>query len=138
MEQDKGDQRVEQRGKVSVGQRWQDAQPTKTILFWSCMASVVVTMIVGFAWGGWVTGGTAQKMAEVMADDAIVKRLAPICVVQFNRDPGKDQKLAALKGTDSWQRDGFVEKQGWATMPGEGKSDSKVAEACAKLLLASK
>jgi hypothetical protein len=95
-------------------------------------------MIVGFAWGGWVTGGTAQKMADTRADDAVTKRLAPICVVQFQRDPGKVQKLVALQGTDSWQRDGYVEKQGWATMPGEEKSDSKVAEACAQLLVASK
>jgi hypothetical protein len=106
--------------------------------FWACMASVVLTMIVGFGWGGWVTGGTALKMAEARADDAVVKRLAPICVLQFNRDPRKDQKLVALKGTDTWQRDGYVEKQGWATMPGEEKSDSKVAEACAQLLLANK
>jgi hypothetical protein len=101
------------------------------------MASIVLTMIVGFAWGGWVTGGTAQKMAGVMTDDAMVKRLAPICVIQFNQDPGKVQKLVALKGTDSWQRDGYVEKQGWATMPGEEKADRNVAEACAKLLLPS-
>jgi hypothetical protein len=103
--------------------------------FWSCMASIVLTMIVGFAWGGWVTGGTAQKLAETLADTAVVKRLAPICVVQFNQDPGKAQKLTELKGTDSWQRDGYVEKQGWATMPGEAKTDRNVAEACAKLLL---
>jgi hypothetical protein len=95
------------------------------------------TSIVGFAWGGWVTGGTAQKMAETLADNAVVKRLAPICVVQFNRDPGKEKKLTELKGTDSWQRDGYVEKQGWAIMPGEEKTDRNVAEACAKLLLPS-
>ncbi|OGB91229.1 MAG: hypothetical protein A2Z31_07280 [candidate division NC10 bacterium RBG_16_65_8] len=135
MEQDKGDKRADQQRQAGVGQRWTDAQPTKTIAFWLCIASVVVTMIVGFAWGGWVTGGTAQKMAETMADDAVIKRLAPICVVQFNLDPGKDQKLVALKGTDSWQRDGYVEKQGWATMPGEKKADRNVAEACANLLM---
>lgn len=137
MEQDKGDKRAEQQRQASMAQRWRDAQPTKTNTFWLCMGSVVLTMIVGFAWGGWVTGGTAQKMAETMADTAVVQRLAPICVVQFNRDPGKEQKLVALKGTDSWQRDGYVEKQGWATMPGEEKADRSVAEACAKLLLPS-
>jgi len=48
------------------------------------------------------------------------------------------QKLTELKGTDSWQRDGYVEKQGWATMPGDEKPVRNVADACAKLLLASK
>jgi hypothetical protein len=138
MDQDKGDKRVEQQKKIGAAQRWREAQPTKTMAFWACIASMVLTMIVGFAWGGWVTGGTAQKMADTRADDAVIKRLAPICVVQFQRDPGKVQKLVALQGTDSWQRDGYVEKQGWATMPGEEKSDSKVAEACAQLLVASK
>ena len=137
MEQDRGDKRAEQQRKASMGERWRDAQPTKTMAFWSCLGSIVLTMIVGFGWGGWVTGGTAQKMAETLADDTVVKRLAPICVVQFNQDPGKEKKLTELKGTDSWQRDGYVEKQGWATMPGEQKADRNVAEACAKLLLPS-
>ena len=46
------------RDKRSVGQRWSEAQPTKTVA-WCCVASAVLTMIVGFSWGGWVTGGTA-------------------------------------------------------------------------------
>jgi len=92
-------------------------------------------MIIGFAWGGWVTGGTAQKMAEKMAEDAVVKRLAPICVVQFKQAPGKDQKLKELEKTDSWQRSEYVEKQGWATMPGEEKPDSSVASECTRLLM---
>ena len=49
------------RGKLSVGQRWSDARPTKTVTFWCCVASAVLTMIIGFGWGGWVTGGTAGR-----------------------------------------------------------------------------
>ncbi|MGD0264421.1 MAG: hypothetical protein ABSD47_05600 [Candidatus Methylomirabilota bacterium] len=135
MEQDKGDRGVEKKQKVSFRQRWDEARPTKTVVFWSWVGSVVLTMIIGFAWGGWVTGGTARSMAEKMAGDAVVKRLAPICVVQFNRDPGKDQKLKELKETSTYQRGDYVEKQGWATMPGEEKSDSNVAEECARLLM---
>jgi hypothetical protein len=102
------------------------------------MGSIVLTMIVGFAWGGWVTGGTALKSAEKMAEDAVVKRLAPICVVQFNQDPGKAKKLNELKEAGTWQKGEYVEKQGWATMPGEDKPDSAVASECGTLLLASK
>jgi len=40
-----------------------------------------------------------------------------------------------LKETSSWQGGEYVEKQGWATMAGEGKPDSAVASDCAKLLL---
>jgi hypothetical protein len=70
-----------------------------------------------------------------MADDAVVKRLAPICVIQFKQAPGKDQKLKELEATGSWQRSEYVEKQGWATMPGEEKPDSNVASECVRLLM---
>jgi len=121
--------------KPSLGQRWSEARPTKTIVFWSWVASVVVTMIIGFTWGGRVTGRTARNMAEVMAEDAVVRRLAPICVLQFKKDPGKDQKLKELKETSTYQRGDYVRNQGWATMPGEKEPDSKVADECAKLLM---
>ena len=123
------------RNKPSLGQRWSDARPTKTVLFWSCVASMVLTMIVGFSWGGWVTGGTARQTAENMARDAVVTRLAPICVTQSGRDLGKAQKLVALKDESSWQRGEYVGKQGWATMPGEQEPDRRVAELCATLLM---
>jgi hypothetical protein len=135
MEQDKGHQGVEQKRKASLKERWNDARPTKTVVFWSWVGSVVLTMIIGFAWGGWVTGGTARSMAQTIAEEAVLKRLAPMCVVQFKQAPGKDQKLEELGKTDSWKRSEYVEKQGWATMPGEEKPDSKVAEECARLLM---
>ena len=122
---------------LSLGRRWSDARPTKTLVFWCCVASVVLTMIVGFNWGGWVTGGTARATAETMAHDAVVTRLAPICVMQSGRDPAKAVKLVALKDESSWQRGEYVGKQGWATMPGEQEPDSRVAQACATLLMPS-
>jgi alpha/beta superfamily hydrolase len=123
MEQDKK--------KVSLGQRWNEAQPTKMVVFWACIASIILTMIVGFSWGGWVTASTAQEMTK----DAVVQRLAPICVGQFYQDPEKAQKLIALNEARSYQRDDYVKAQGWATMIGEENADSKVADACAKLLV---
>jgi hypothetical protein len=119
----------------SLGQRWSQARPTKTVLFWSWVATAVVTMIVGFTWGGWVTGSTAQSMAQTTGEDAVVKRLAPMCVVQFTQDPSRDLKLKEVKDVDNWQRGDYVKKQGWATMPGEQDPDGKVADECAKLLM---
>jgi hypothetical protein len=118
-----------------VGQRWNETRPTKTVAFWCCVASAVLTMIVGFGWGGWVTGGTARATAETMARDAVVARLAPICVIQSGRDPAKAVKLVTLKEESAWQRGEYVGKQGWATMPGEQEPDRGVAEMCATLLL---
>jgi hypothetical protein len=126
---------MEQKKKVSFKKWWQEARPTKTVVFWSWIASIILTMIVGFAWGGWVTGGTARRLAEEMAEDAVIERLAPICVVQFHQDPEKDQKLEELKKASSYQRRTYVQDQGWATMPGEEEPDRKVVEECVKLLM---
>ena len=120
--------------RASLGQRWSGARPTKTVVFWSCVASIVITMIVGFSWGGWVTGGTAQKMAEVAATKAVVERLSLICLDQFSQDPDKAQKLIEFIETKAYQRDDYVTDQGWANMFGDEKPDRNVAFACAKLI----
>lgn len=123
--------------KESSGKGLSKAQPSLKVLIWSCVACIVLTIIIGFTLGGWVTGGTAQNMAEESAAKAVVDRLAAICIVQFKQDPEKDKKLEELKKTDSWERRDYVKKQGWATMPGEKEADSEVAEECAKLLMQS-
>ncbi|MBI2529181.1 MAG: hypothetical protein HYY95_05350 [Candidatus Rokubacteria bacterium] len=124
----------EGRPKASLGQRWSDARPTKAVVFWGCVASVIATMTVGFAWGGWVTQSTAQRMVDVKVEDALVSRLAPMCVVQVSQDPKKDQKLVELKQISSWEQGEYVKKQGWATMPGEREPEGRIAEACARLI----
>jgi len=95
--------------------------------FWGAVFGAIAMAIVGFNWGGWVTGGTAKEMAA----EAVVHRLVPICVGQFNMDSNKVSKLAAMKKADSWKQADFVVKQGWATMPGADKANNEVAEACA-------
>ena len=117
--------------KVSIRRRWDEARATKRVVFGFAVAAVVLTLIVGFNWGGWVTDGTAQAMAN----DAVVQRLAGVCVAQFDLDPGNQQKLGELKEKSAYQRDDYVKEQGWATMPGQEKPDNKVADACAKLLM---
>ncbi|MDX1670220.1 MAG: hypothetical protein R3194_12435 [Limnobacter sp.] len=117
----------------SYGERWNKIRPTKTIVFWSVVGTVVLTMIVGFVWGGWVTGGTAQETT----DDAVIERLSAICLGQFNQDPQKDEKLAELQDVRVYQRDEYVTEQGWATMPGDQEPERNVASECAKLIVQS-
>ena len=121
--------------KPSLGQRWSDAQPTKKTVFWACLISVVLTIVVGFTWGGWMTAGAAQETAETMAKDAVTQRLAPICVAQFNLDPDNVLKLGEMNEMTSYKRAQFVQDQGWATISGEEKPNRKVADACINLLL---
>ena len=94
---------------------------------WGAIAGAIVLAIVGFNWGGWVTANKADEMAQT----AVVDRLIPICVGQFNADSAKDVKLAQLKKIESWKQADFVASQGWATMPGAKEASSSVADGCA-------
>ena len=102
---------------------------------WGAVGGGAAIAIIGFAWGGWVTGGAAQRMAEDFAQEAVVARLAPICVEQFNQDPNKDRKLKELKKKDVWMMGDYVKKQGWATISGAKEADDEVAGKCAELLV---
>lgn len=103
-----------------------------TIGVFGAAAGAIALAVVGFNFGGWVTSSTATEMTEA----AIVKKMIPICVKQFNADANKAQRLAELKKTQSWMRADFVTKQGWATMPGEEEANRNVAEACAEKIAA--
>ncbi|MEC8831481.1 MAG: hypothetical protein VX772_03905 [Bacteroidota bacterium] len=107
-----------------------------TFGLWGACGGGIVLAIIGFAWFGWVTGGTAKETAERMAEKAVIDRLAPSCVKQFNQDPKKVQKLEKLKKTQVWHRGMYIEAQGWATVLGEKKPDNKVAEKCSEMILA--
>jgi len=102
---------------------------------WGVVVGAIVLLIVIFSTGWVVTSGSAKSKTEKMAQDAVVDRLAPICVEQFLKDPKKEERLKELKETDSWKRSEYVEKQGWATMPGDKGPDSKVAEECARRIM---
>jgi len=92
--------------------------------------------IVGFTWGGWVTGGRAEADATQRANSAVVVALAPVCVEKFKQASDGAANLAALKKADSWSQGEFVEKGGWATVPGPNPPTqvTAVAQACALLL----
>lgn len=116
-------------------QRWNEARPTKTLFFWSLVATIVLTMIVGFNWGGWTTDANAQELATSYADDAVVQRLAPICFAQFSEDPDKILKFDELSDMTSYRRAQYVQEQGWATITGVEEPNREVADACTRLIL---
>jgi len=101
---------------------------------WGAAGGAVALAIVGFTWGGWVTGSKAELTANKRADMAVVAALAPICAANFRDGMDAAAKLAELKETKSWEQGSFVEEGGWATMPGTEKPFSGVAKACAQIL----
>jgi hypothetical protein len=101
---------------------------------WGAVAGAIALAVIGFNWGGWVTGGTAGKNAKEAADSAIVRVLAPICAEKFQQQADADSKMVELRKASTWERGSFVEKGGWATMPGSTTPSTGVARACAELL----
>jgi len=94
----------------------------------------IVAIVVGFNWGGWMLGSTANGMVKQSSQAALVQALAPICADRFRHAADASANLAALKKVNSWQQDTFIERGGWATFPGMTSPDRGVAQACADLL----
>jgi hypothetical protein len=121
-----------------LGQRLESYRPSKAVLGWCCILSIIATMIAGFSWGGWVTQGAATTMANGAADGARAKLAAEICMAQFNRNPDAAVQLVALSKLDSWDRADFIRKGGWADLPGIKEPVSGSADLCAQQLAAAK
>lgn len=103
---------------------------------WGFVVGSIVTMIVGFVWGGWTTGGTADRVATERAEKAETAVLTPICVEKA-KAPAEAKKLmalTALKEKGSYEQTGFVAEAGWAKFGGD-QLNGRVAEACAAQLL---
>lgn len=113
---------------------WRSYTPSKTVWFWSCVGTVIVTMMVGFSMFGWTTAGTAQSMTENAVEEARENLVASICVQRFVTAPDAGDELVALKNADSWNRDDFIEEGGWATIKSLETQVSGAAEICADRL----
>jgi hypothetical protein len=121
--------------KQSFSQRFEDYQPSKSTLLWACAASVAVTMIVGFNWGGWVTAGTSRTLAATAGNVARGELASAVCVDKFKAAPDSAARLVELNAiTDTYKRRQFVEAGGWATMPGQTSPDRLGSESCAVAL----
>jgi hypothetical protein len=93
----------------------------------------VATVVVGFSWGGWSLGSTADKMAKERSDLAVVTALAPVCADKFRALPDAEAKTVALSKVDSWKRAGEFPKE-FVTLPGETYPNAALVNACYALL----
>jgi hypothetical protein len=93
----------------------------------------VATMVVGFTWGGWSLGSTADKMAKERSDLAVVAALAPVCADKFRALPDAEAKTVALSKAVSWKRGEEFPKE-FVTLPGETYRSSALVNACYALL----
>lgn len=98
---------------------------------WGVVGGAIAAIVVGFAWGGWVTGGTATEMEAASAQAAIVQAFTPLCVAKAEKQP---EQLVRLKEESSWKHDDFVVEAGWVANVNE-KYRAEVASACAAVVL---
>ena len=97
---------------------------------WGAVGGAIALAIVGFTWGGWVTGGKADVLARQQVQAALVEVLTPICIDKFNKATDATARLVELKKiTSSWDRERFVRDHDWAKFGKE--SNSRVVDACA-------
>jgi len=108
-----------------------------TRLMQGAAAGAVATMFVGFYWGGWSLGSTADKMAKQRSELAVVTALAPVCVDKFRALPDAEAKQAALSKVESWKRRDEFPKE-LVTLPGESYPNAALVDACYTLLVAPK
>jgi hypothetical protein len=105
---------------------------------WGVVVGALGIMILGFAWGGWVLGSTAERLAKDRADGAVTAVLVPICVERFMGQAEAAAKLAEFQRSASWQQSQLIEKGGWATTTGSKDPNAAVARVCAQQLANSK
>ncbi len=115
---------------------WRDYRPSKVTWFWSCLACVVAALVVGFTWGGWVTGGTAEAQAAEARLEGRAELAATICVARYVDAADAAVQLAALKDESRWTRNDTIASAGWATPLGVEEPVRGAANLCADRLVA--
>ena len=108
-----------------------------TRLLQGAAVGTIVTLFIGFYWGGWSLSSTTEKIVKERSDAAVVAALAPVCADKFHALDDSDAKTVALSKVDSWKRTEEFPKE-LVTLPGEPYPSSALVDACSALLLAPK
>jgi hypothetical protein len=102
---------------------------TKPGVYGAVMGAIVAT-VVGFSWGGWTTGSTAEDMAKTFARDEVTLAMVPVCLDMSAADPERIAKLATIQGANSYNQRKAIMATGWATLPGTDAPNGDLAKAC--------
>ena len=97
---------------------------------YGALFGAVAVGVVGFSWGGWVTGGAANDMAMSMARNDVVAAMVPVCLDIARTDSERMAKLTTIREAATYKRAEAVMETGWATMPGRDAPDRDIAKAC--------
>ncbi|GIT88820.1 hypothetical protein [Roseobacter sp. OBYS 0001] len=102
---------------------------TKPGIYGAVGGAIAIT-ILGFSWGGWTTGATAEEMAQTFATEEVTKAMVPVCLDASKADPERAPKLAVIQEASAFNRTKAVMDAGWATLPGTDMPNRDLAKAC--------
>ncbi|HUH77410.1 MAG TPA: hypothetical protein VLZ53_08595 [Devosia sp.] len=108
---------------------------TKPALYGAASGAVALA-IIGFVWGGWVTGGSAQDLASKQSAADIATALTPYCVERSRTDANAIVVMAEFTAAAASGKRAVIEKAGWATPLGTEAPNRALAQACALALTA--
>ena len=66
---------------------------SRTRLLQGIVIGAVATLVIGFSWGGWVTGTKATSMTSAAETSGQMSVLVPLCVAQFMANDGAVAKI---------------------------------------------
>lgn len=98
-------------------------------LYGAAIGAVAIS-VLGFSWGGWMTNGSANRMATDMSHDHVIAALVPVCLDMARSDLERGNKLATIREASTYKRRDAVMTAGWATVPGATTPDRDLAQAC--------
>ena len=97
---------------------------------YGALIGAVAISVAGFSWGGWTTGGNAEKMAMTYAADKVTHAMVPVCLEMSVADPARVVKLSLIREASGFSRRKAIMDTGWATFPGTEAPNRELAEAC--------
>lgn len=119
---------------MSVVHNLKNFTPTKGMLAWVAAGASVLTMAVGFTVGGWVTGGSADRMAQEARNDAQAELVASVCAANFRTLPTAQAAHEELVALSNLRQRQFVLDQPWAQVPGVATVSRAAATRCAQMI----
>ena len=90
------------------------------------LIGLILPPAIGFGIGIWVTRDSAERKAN----EAVMTVRTTICVAQFTNAPNYQVRIKEFVAADYTAKRTFLEKGGWAKMPGEEKASDNVKDAC--------
>jgi hypothetical protein len=94
----------------------------------------ILTLLIGFNFGGWVTGSKSLALIEDASVARVTAALLPRCVSRAKKDPAFDEKLGKIKTAAAYKQVQLISAENWAELPGTNAVNRSLATACIKEL----